>query len=137
MSAAVLRHPSFAAANSGRSQTPAAMILSVIGRLSQTLDEENEDVARRGPVDYPAYNLRKSQGLLELNRLVGALADRQVGPALGAALGDLHAKLETNRRMLRTQLQAAQAVSDIIARAIRESQSDGTYSARSWLGEDE
>jgi hypothetical protein len=137
MSAAVVRHLSFAAANSGRSQGPVAMILSVVERLSQTLDEENADIARRGPVDYCAYNLRKSQGLLELNRLAGALADRQVGPVLRAALGDLHAKLETNRRMLRTQLQAAQAVSDIIAQAIRESQSDGTYSARSWLGEDE
>jgi hypothetical protein len=137
MSAALVRHPSFAAADSGRSQSPHAMILSVIGRLSQTLDEENDDIARRGPVDYPAYNLRKSQGLLELNRLAGALADKQVGPVLRAALADLHAKLETNRRLLRTQLQAAQAVSDIIARAIRDSQSDGTYSARSWLGEDE
>jgi hypothetical protein len=39
--------------------------------------------------------------------------------------------------MLRTQLQAAQAVSEIIARAIRESQSDGTYSARAWLEDDE
>ncbi len=113
------------------------MILPVVDRLRQTLDEENEDIARRGPVDYHAYNLRKSQGLLELNRLAPALADNQVGPVLRAALADLHAKLETNRRMLRTQLQAAQAVSDIIARAIRESQSDGTYSARSWLDDDE
>ena len=75
--------------------------------------------------------------MLELNRLAPALADKQVGLVLRAALADLHAKLEINRRMLRTQLKAAQAVSDIIARAIRESQSDGTYSARSWLGDDE
>jgi hypothetical protein len=81
--------------------------------------------------------LRKSQGLLELNRLAPALASNHVGPVLRAALADLHAKLETNRRMLRTQLQAARAVADIIARAIRESQSDGTYSARSWLDDDE
>jgi len=137
MSAAILRHPNFAAANSGRSQSPLAMILPVVDRLRQTLDEENTDMARRGPVDYRAYNLRKSQGLLELNRLAPALAGNQVGPVLRAALADLHAKLETNRRMLRTQLQAAQAVSEIIAQAIRESQSDGTYSARAWLEDDE
>jgi hypothetical protein len=113
------------------------MILPVVDRLRQTLDEENADMARRGPVDYRAYNLRKSQGLLELNRLAPALAGNQVGPVLRAALADLHAKLETNRRMLRTQLQAAQAVSEIIARAIRESQSDGTYSAHAWLEDDE
>jgi hypothetical protein len=137
MSAAILRHPNLAAANSGRSQSPVAMILPVVDRLRQTLDEENGDIARRGSVDYHAYNLRKSQGLLELNRLAPALADKQVGPVLRVALADLHAKLETNRRMLRTQLNAAQAVANIIARAIRESQSDGTYLARSWLGDDE
>jgi hypothetical protein len=137
MTAAILRHPNFAAANSGRSQSPLAMILPVVDRLRQALDEENQDLARRGRVDYHAYNLRKSQGLLELNRLAPALAGNSVAPALRAALVDLHAKLETNHRMLRTQLQAAQAVSEIIARAIRESQSDGTYSARPWLDDEE
>ncbi len=88
-------------------------------------------------VDYHAYNLRKSQGLLELNRLAPAFANHQIGPVLRAALADLHAKLETNRRLLRTQLLAAQAVSNIIARAIRDSQSDGTYSAHPWLDDDE
>jgi hypothetical protein len=75
--------------------------------------------------------------LLELKRLAPALADTQVGPILRVALADLYTKLETNRRMLRTQLRAAQAVTNIIARAIRESQSDGTYSARSWLDGEE
>jgi len=133
MSAAILRHPNFAAANLSRSQTPAAMILPVVDRLRQALNEENQDIARRGPVDYRAHNLRKSQGLLELNRLAPALAKQPLGPALRAALDDLRAKLETNRRMLGVQLKAARAVSDIIARAIRESQSDGTYTARFWL----
>jgi hypothetical protein len=136
MSAAIFRHLKLATANSDRAQSPAAMILPVVDRLRQALDEENEDIARRGAVDYHAYNMRKSQGLLELKRLAPALADKQVGPVLRVALADLYTKLETNRRMLRTQLNAAQAVANIIARAIRESQSDGTYSARSWLDDD-
>ncbi len=44
-------------------------------------------------------------------------------------------RLETNRRLLSTQLKAARAVSDIITRAIRDSQSDGTYSDRYWMDE--
>ncbi len=136
MSAAILRHLKFATANSDLAQGPVAMILPVVDRLRQALDEENEDIARRGSVDYHAYNMRKSQGLLELKRLAPALADKKVGPVLRVALADLYTKLETNRRMLRTQLNAAQAVANIIARAIRESQSDGTYSARSWLDDD-
>ncbi len=137
MSASISRQTNLAAASSSRGQSPVAMILPVVDRLRRTLDEENEDIARRGSVDYHAYNLRKSQGLLELKRLAPALADTQVGPVLRVALADLYTKLETNRRMLRTQLKAAQAVSKIIARAIRESQSDGTYSARPWLDGEE
>jgi hypothetical protein len=113
------------------------MILPIVDRLRHTLDEENEDIARRGPIDYHAYNLRKSQGLLELKRLAPVAAGNEFGPVLGAALADLQVKLETNRRLLRTQLKAARAVANIIARAIRESQSDGTYSARPWSDEHE
>jgi len=122
-------------AANGRPQSPAAAILPVIERLAQTLDEENEAIARRGPVDYDAFNHRKSQGLLELNRHAPNLAGLRLGPALAAALGHLQTRLETNRRLLSTQLKAARAVSDIITRAIRDSQSDGTYSDRYWMDE--
>jgi hypothetical protein len=132
MSAALFRHPNLAA-QAARGQSPAATVLPVVDRLRQALDEENQDIGRRGGVDYAAFTLRKSQALLELKRLAPALAGRPVGPALRAALEDLRVKLETNRRLLRAQLRAAQAVSDVIARAIRDSQSDGTYTARVWL----
>jgi anaerobic glycerol-3-phosphate dehydrogenase len=101
----------------------------------QTLDEENEVILRRGPVDYDAFNRRKSQGLLELNRLTPSLAGMRLGPALAASLAGLQSRLETNRRLLSTQLSAARAVSNIITRAIRDSQSDGTYSDRYWVDE--
>jgi hypothetical protein len=51
---------------------------------------------------------------------------------LREALADLHAKLEINRRALALQLKACVAVSEIIFRAIRDSQSDGTYTALAW-----
>jgi hypothetical protein len=114
-----------------------AMILPAVDRLRKTLDEENKDIARRGRVDYHAYNMRKSQGLLELKRLAPAIAGNPIGPVLRDALIDLQAKLETNQGLLRTQLDAAKAVAEIIARAIRESQSDGTYSPRLVLDEQE
>ncbi|HZZ61570.1 MAG TPA: hypothetical protein VFE63_10385 [Roseiarcus sp.] len=37
-----------------------------------------------------------------------------------------------NRRALGVQLKPAAAIADIIARAIRDGQSDGTYDARAW-----
>jgi hypothetical protein len=110
----------------------AAAALPIVERLIATIEAENRDLEQRRPAQYEAYCLRKNQGLLELNRLIPAL-DRAIaaGP-LREALADLHAKLEVNRRALAVQLKACAAVSDIIARAIQDGQSDGTYTALAW-----
>jgi hypothetical protein len=110
----------------------AAAALPIVERLIATIDEENRDLAQGRPAQYEAYGLRKNQGLLELNRLIPAL-DRALAPGrLREALTDLHAKLEANRRALAVQLRACAAVSEIIARAIQDGQSDGTYTALAW-----
>lgn len=109
-----------------------AMVLSVIERLSLVVGAENSDLTERRTVDYPAHSQRKSQGLLELNRLRPALASVSANPAARAALADLSAALEINHRLLRTELKAAQTVSGLIAQAIREGQSDGTYAPFAW-----
>jgi hypothetical protein len=109
-----------------------AMALPVVERLRLTVAAENDDIAQGRPVPYEAYSLRKSQGLLELNRLLPALERASAAGPLREALADLNAKLEVNRRALGVQLKASAAVADIIARAIREGQSDGTYDARAW-----
>ena len=108
------------------------MILPVIDRLQQTLDAENEQIASGKGIDYDALNQRKSQGLLELSRLAPMIAGAEASKPLSDALAALRAKLETNQRMLRIQLNAARRVGDIIARAIQEGQSDGTYSPSVW-----
>lgn len=117
-----------------RALTPAAAAaLPVIERLIATLDAENRDLEQGRRVRYEAYSLSKNQGLLELNRLMPALAGAAAaaGP-LRDALGELHVKLEINRRSLAVQLRACEAVSAIITRAIQDGQSDGTYTASAW-----
>ena len=109
-----------------------AMALPVVERLRLTVTAENDDIAQNRKVPYEAYSLRKNQGLLELNRLLPALGRAVVAGPLREALADLNAKLEVNRRALSVQLDASAAVADIIARAIRDAQSDGTYDARAW-----
>ncbi len=113
------------------------MALPIVERLRQTAASETEDIARRRPVPYEAYSARKNQGLLELNRLLPALAGATPGGALREALADLAAALEANRRALGVQLKASVAVAEIIARAIRDGQSDGTYTALAWRRFDE
>jgi hypothetical protein len=114
-----------------------AMVLPVVDRLRLVVEAENQEIAGKGRVDYPAYSLRKSQGLLELNRLRPALASITGHPTARAALADLQAKLDLNSRLLQVQLKAARTVSDIVARAIRDGQSDGTYSAFHWRDDEE
>jgi hypothetical protein len=116
-----------------RTQSPAvAAALPIVERLSATIDAENRDLEQGRPAQYEVYSLRKNQGLLELNRLIPALDRAAAAGPLREALADLHAKLEINRRALAVQLKACAAVSEIIARAIQDGQSDGTYTALAW-----
>jgi hypothetical protein len=115
----------------GAQPPAAAAALPIIERLIATIDAENRDLEQGGRVKYEAYSLNKNQGLLELNRLLPALAVSAAGP-LRDALAELHAKLEINRRALAVQLKACEAVSEIITRAIQDGQSDGTYTALAW-----
>ena len=116
-----------------RPQSPAAAVaLTIVERLVATIDAENRDLEQGRRVKYEAYSLSKNQGLLELNRLVPALGGSTMSGPLRDALGELHAKLEINRRALAVQLKACHAVSEIIARAIQDGQSDGTYTALGW-----
>ena len=110
----------------------AAAALPIVERLRETIEAETRDIEQGRLVKYEAYSLRKNQGLLELNRLVPALNRATDSGPLREALADLHAKLETNGRALAVQLKACAAVSEIIARAIRDGQSDGTYTALAW-----
>lgn len=113
-------------------QATLAMALPIVKRLRDTVAAENEDIAKGRRVAYETYSLRKNQALLELNRLASALGGAVAGGALGEALADLVATLEVNRQALGVQLKASAAVTEIIAKAIREGQSDGTYTALAW-----
>jgi hypothetical protein len=116
-----------------RSLSPAAAAaLPIVERLIATVEAETRDLEQGRPAQFEVYSLRKNQGLLELNRLIPAFDRAAVAGPLREALADLHAKLEINRRALAVQLKACAAVSEIIARAIQDGQSDGTYTALAW-----
>jgi hypothetical protein len=98
----------------------AAAALPIVERLVATLDAETRDLEQGRRLKYEAYSQSKNQGLLELNRLVPALDGATAAGPLRDALAELHAKLEINRQALAAQLKACHAVSEIIARAIRD-----------------
>ena len=123
---------SYSAVASSRLAGSVEILMLAIERLQSTLDAENTKIASGEPVDYQAFNQRKSQGLLELTRLVPLFQGAEIGLTLRVALFGLRTKLEDNRRLLRVQLKAVQEVSEIISRTIQAGQSDGTYSEYSW-----
>jgi hypothetical protein len=109
-----------------------AALLPVLDRLRAIVEVENQELTRGAAVDYQGHSQRKNQVLLELTRMKVSLASARANPAAASALADLSAKLDLNQRLLGAQLKAARTIASIVARAIREGQSDGTYSAYPW-----
>jgi hypothetical protein len=109
-----------------------AALLPVLDRLRAVIEAENQELTRGAAVDYRGHSQRKNQVLLELSRMKTSLATARVNPAVSSALADLSSKLDLNSRLLGAQLRAARTVASIVSRAIREGQSDGTYSAHPW-----
>lgn len=111
------------------SPIPAVLMLEgVLDRLEATVELESQALTERRTVDFEEINRRKSRSLLELSRAVRALPDRVDGP-LGTRLARLRAALLRNHDLLKIHLGAAQEVAAILDDALREAESDGTYSA--------
>jgi hypothetical protein len=99
-----------------------------IERLEDVVDQETAALKGRTAADLREFNNRKSQGLLELSR---SLRYFQVAPPTNAVLerlAGLREKLDTNKAVLELHLEAVREVSTIMADAIRDAESDGTYS---------
>lgn len=103
-------------------------LLNTITGLEAVIDEETEALKTRGPVDLENFSNRKSQGLMELNRSLKQLEAMQNQKVVAARLDSLRSKLATNQAALQLHLEAVREISGIIASAIREQESDGTYS---------
>jgi hypothetical protein len=103
-------------------------LINIISTLETVVEEETAALAARTQVDLESFSNRKSQGLMELNRAarnLEAMANHQL---VAARLSGLREKLAVNQRALKLHLEAVREISSIVANAIREADSDGTYS---------
>ena len=101
------------------------------GRLLQLLDRETTALRTRQPVDMDDLCDRKNQALLELSRIGRRLEAGAIDAELRPVLHELREKLDENRAVLKLHLQAVGEVAEILAAAIRDADSDGTYSTHS------
>jgi hypothetical protein len=116
---------SFAAAPGARGAAP--MIEVTIQRLEEIVDQETMALRSRKAVNLKDFNDRKSQALLELTRSLRQMQGAAPDPALAARVGSLKVKLAVNQAALKVHLEAVREISTSLSDAIRQAESDGTY----------
>ena len=96
-------------------------------RLEEVVDQETAALRSRAPINLREFTNRKSQGLLELSRSIRLFQGGRPSNAVLARLAGLREKLDTNGAVLKLHLEAVREVSTVMADAIRDAESDGTY----------
>ncbi|KQT45162.1 hypothetical protein ASG43_12780 [Aureimonas sp. Leaf454] len=104
-----------------------AVLTQAIQRLEAVLAGETNALRVNAPVNLGEMSNRKNQSLLELSRISRGVDPRTVTPALKEKLDVLKYRLDENSRVLQLHMKATQEISSLIARAMSEAESDGTY----------
>ena len=99
-----------------------------IARLEEVVDHETAALKQRAAIDLREFNNRKSQGLLDLSRCLRTFHGAAPSKAALARLAGLRAKLAVNQTALKLHLEAVREITTIVSDAIRDAESDGTYS---------
>ncbi|GGE19745.1 hypothetical protein GCM10011390_43740 [Aureimonas endophytica] len=106
-----------------------AVLIQAINRLEGILVGETEALRDGRHVDLAEISNRKNHSLLEMTRISRGLGPELMTDELQGRLGTLRDRLEENRRVLSLHMEAASEISGIIARAMKDAESDGTYAA--------
>jgi hypothetical protein len=101
--------------------------INAVERLEHIIDVETELLQAHKLVALQQFNHKKIFGLLELRRAMQAQVGHAFDPEMENALSGLRGKLETNLCLLQMHLTAVREISSIIAQAIQDHESDGTY----------
>jgi hypothetical protein len=102
-------------------------LTGALARLEEVIGEETRALEARHSIDLQDFNLRKSRSLLELTRIIRALPPKMLDDALRSRIDRLRLSLGRNKELLRIHLSAAQEIAEVLASAISEADSDGTY----------
>jgi hypothetical protein len=104
-------------------------LLAAIRRLVSIVEEETVSLETGKKIDFDDFSMRKSRSMLEFVRLMRARIHLGGETEIAEEIHALRDKLERNRAVLEMHYDAVREVAEIIVRAIREAESDGTYSA--------
>jgi hypothetical protein len=104
-------------------------LLAAIRRLESVVEEETVVLETGEKIDLDDFSMRKSRSMLEFVHLMRARIHLGGETEITDEIQRLRQKLERNRAVLEMHYEAVREVAAIIVRAIREAESDGTYSA--------
>ena len=104
-------------------------LLAAIRRLESVVEEETAVLETGKKIDLDDFSTRKSRSMLEFVHLMRARIHLGGEAQVTDEIQRLRQKLEKNRAVLEMHYEAVREVAAIIVRAIREAESDGTYSA--------
>jgi hypothetical protein len=105
-------------------------LLASIRRLESIVEEETVALATGKKIDFDEFSARKSRSMLEFVRLMRARMHLGGEAEITEEIQRLRRKLERNRAILEMHYDAVREVATIIVRAVKEAESDGTYSGR-------
>ena len=105
-------------------------LLAAIRRLASIVEEETAALATGQKIDFDDFSARKSRSMLEFVRLMRARMHLGGEVEITEEIRRLRDKLERNRSILEMHYDAVREVAGIIVKAIKEAESDGTYTGR-------
>ncbi|MBW7972129.1 flagellar biosynthesis protein FlgN [Bradyrhizobium sp. BR 10289] len=105
-------------------------LLASIRRLAGIVEEETAALATGKKIDFDDFSARKSRSMLEFVRLMRARMHLGAEAEVTEEIQRLREKLERNRSLLEMHYDAVREVASIIVKAIKDAESDGTYTGR-------
>ncbi|MGY8707290.1 flagellar biosynthesis protein FlgN [Bradyrhizobium sp. 18BD] len=105
-------------------------LLAAIRRLEAIVEEETAALSSGRKVDFDDFSARKSRSMLEFVRLMRARMHLGAEVEVTEEIQRLREKLERNRSLLEMHYDAVREVASIIVKAIKDAESDGTYTGR-------
>lgn len=105
-------------------------LLAAIRRLEGIVEEETVALATGQKIDFDEFSARKSRSMLEFVRLMRARMHLGGEVEVTEEIQRLREKLERNRSILEMHYDAVREVASIIVKAVKEAESDGTYTGR-------
>jgi hypothetical protein len=105
-------------------------LLAAIRRLENIVEEETIALSTNIKIDFDDFSARKSRGMLEFVRLMRARSHLGGQAEIIVAVQRLRQKLERNRAILEMHYDAVREVAAVIVKAIKDAESDGTYTGR-------